>query len=359
MYRCVPSSARRAPSLVRRLCKHANPDAAISHALAADETPIALQRRVAALDALQAQFEEQEKLHERKLRELEQSFYDQTRSIMARRSAIVAGSAEPSDEEVASSSFETEHLVGAAGSPEPDGAPTGVPGFWAAAMKQCVALHDNPESPAFTDKDWEVLEHLEDIRMEPWMPPMPSWSDVMGEEQLEQNGLTPEMVEAMDAQQDDDENDLGFVLRFRFAKGNPFFETDEELAIYCHSHGEVAQVAPEVLQWRDGKDPTVSTKVKRKKRKGSGVSQRVTIEEPQPSFFRIFAVAGEDGGDEAFGEDVSEMQERLCTVLREHLVPHATAFYIQALLETGDDGGFGDEDAWDDEDLSSRNGIRR
>ena len=154
-----------------------------------------------------------------------------------------------------------------------------------------------------------------------------------------------------------DERESGFALPFRFAQGNPFFDAElEELVIHFYSHGEVAHVTPEVLPWRAGMDPTFETKVKRKRRKGSSVSQRISEEVPRQSFFRLFTPleALEEQEDEELAASVAKMQQEMPLMLRENLVPYASALYIQALLEEGGDG-FDDDDALDESDLRGNN----
>lgn len=131
----------------------------------------------------------------------------------------------------------------------------------------------------------------------------------MSEEDAAAQGLSREELERMDAEAEaEGDEEVGFSLTFRFAASNPFFEEGlEEVTLHCYSHGEIAQVTPEALPWREGMDPTVETKVRReqlsltqpypspraspspsplpkvrrKKRKGSSVSQRVTEEAPR------------------------------------------------------------------------------
>ena len=262
--------------LVRRLCRSADPEAAI---VPGGDTPLALQRRFAALDGLQMKYDTMEKVYEQRLREMEMEFQGATEHVFDRRSAIVSGASEPTNEEVTCSSFETAHLVD--GDVLTSGVPKGVPGFWATAIKQCVSSNnrateegddaDEPLEERFSKEDWEVLDYLVDVQTSLWVPPAPRWDDVMTEEDAQAQGLTPEQLEQMDADSDaddDGESEAGFALRFRFAKGNPFFEAElDELVLHCYSHGEVAHVTPESLPWRGGKDPTFETKVKRKTRK--------------------------------------------------------------------------------------------
>jgi len=351
--------------LVRRLCRSADPEATI--APGGSDTPLALQRRFAALDGLQMKYDTMEKVYEQRLRDMEMEFHNATEHVFDRRSAIVSGASEPTTDEVTSSSFETAHLVDA--EVPTSGVPEGVPGFWATAIKQCLnsdlATEDGEEDDLpleqrFSEKDWEVLDYLVDVRTTLWVPPAPRWDDVMTEEDAQAQGLTPEQLEQMDADADadgDDERESGFALSFRFAQGNPFFDAElEELVIHCYSHGEVAHVTPEVLPWRAGMDPTFETKVKRKRRKGSSVSQRISEEVPRQSFFRLFTPleALEEQEDEELAASVAKMQQEMPLMLRENLVPYASALYIQALLEEGGDG-FDDDDALDESDLRGNN----
>jgi len=351
--------------LVRRLCRSADPEATI--APGGSDTPLALQRRFAALDGLQMKYDTMEKVYEQRLREMEMEFHNATEHVFDRRSAIVSGASEPTTDEVTSSSFETAHLVDA--EVPTSGVPEGVPGFCATAIKQCLnsdlATEDGEEDDLpleerFSEKDWEVLDYLVDVRTSLWVPPSPRWDDVMTEEDAQAQGLTPEQLEQMDADADadgDDERESGFALSFRFAQGNPFFDAElEELVIHCYSHGEVAHVTPEVLPWRAGMDPTFETKVKRKRRKGSSVSQRISEEVPRQSFFRLFTPleALEEQDDEELAASVAKMQQEMPLMLRENLVPYASALYIQALLEEGGDG-FDDDDVLDESDLRGNN----
>ena len=65
----------------------------------------------------------------------------------------------------------------------------------------------------------------------------------------------------------------------------------------------------------------------------------------------------EELGDEELFHSVVKMQQELPLMLRENLVPYASALYIQALMEEGGDG-FDDDDALDESDLRS-NAFRR
>lgn len=152
--RAAGARACRATRAVRRFCKAADPEAAMEMS---EDTPLALQRRFAALDGLQMQYDNMEKMYEQKLRDMEAEFFRATEHVLERRTAIVSGASEPTDDEVMHSTFDTAHLVGT--EVPTAGVPAGVPGFWATAIKQCISTHDpdDPdEEPRFSERDWEA-----------------------------------------------------------------------------------------------------------------------------------------------------------------------------------------------------------
>jgi len=73
---------------------------------------------------------------------------------------------------------------------------------------------------------------------------------------------------------------------------------------------------------------------------------------PRLSFFRVFTPpeALIEEPDEHLSSAVARMQQELPLVLRENLVPYASALYIQALLEDSNDG-FDDDDTLDEADF--------
>ena len=72
---------------------------------------------------------------------------------------------------------------------------------------------------------------------------------------------------------------------------------------------------------------------------------------PRLSFFRVFSMLEAADESDPLFEPVAKMQEELPLMLRENLVPYASALYIQALLNDS-------EDDWDDDALGE-NDFRR
>ena len=135
----------------------------------------------------------------------------------------------------------------------------------------------------------------------------------------------------------------------------------EELTLYCYSHHEVADVSPQKIEWQPGRDPTVRTTTRRpKRRKGRPPPEPVTVEVPQDSLFRIFTpplTLDDDFGDASGGYGEAEaaagvahpatLQEAVVAMVRETLIPHATAYYLKSMagsdgFEEEDDDGYGD-----------------
>lgn len=321
--------------------------------------PLPVRRRVAGLAALHTQFEKVEEAHLEKLRALEISFDADLKDIFRRRAEFVSGAAEPDDEEVRAAPF-YDDLGGAleGGGSEATAAesPVGVPLFWPIAMRYCGSLHDI-EGFEISEKDWAVLEHLEEVRSEPWEPTA-EMSAEMSAQMREQMGEAGEdQQELVDLY----ESDPGYVLHFRFAEGNPHLESNE-LSLYCYGHGEVADAT--LPTWKAGQDVTRRLRVKKMKKKRGGVEKQ-QVSKPVDSFFRIFAVPasefeadadGWEGGAPSGGAEqgadgllsVSDLQDELVARIKEDLVPRAALYYINALRGAGADAE--DEEFWENEE---------
>ena len=179
------------------------------------------------------------------------------------------------------------------------------------------------EPVILTEADWAVLAHLENVTMQTWMPPAEEWESDL----VDEIGASTADEEPLD-----EEQSVGFSLHFHFAP-NEFLEVDE-LALYCYATGEVAETTPPL--WREGHDVTVRTRTKKIKRKGKG-TERVSVAKPVDSFFRIFEAPDDEERIEAAADaglaPVEVLQEALVMPIKEDLVPHASAYYIRALLD--------------------------
>jgi len=293
--------------------------------LAAELMPMALRRRVAALEALHARFEGLEEDHHRQVQELERSFAARCDKLFARRGKIVTGLEEPTDEEVNSSAYyaefaEAEKEMQAAdlelATPAAD--PGGVPAFWPTVLLEHTLQPDAIEGFNVSDADRSVLSYLVDIRLEPWEP---------AEEQV--------MAEDFGMEPTSGDLGAGFAIHFTFAP-NPMLQS-ERLALYCLPDGEVADV--DVPTWHDPKlDPAIQWVTKKVRKKG-GPPVKKEVARPADSFFRIFSLGGDEAAE---GEDggmlsVHELQEEMVLRLREDAIPRAAIYYMHALHSEGMD----------------------
>jgi nucleosome assembly protein 1-like 1 len=327
MPRFLSSIALRGPlaRLARPLCVRSHPSPAAL--IPAEQMPHALRRRIAGIEALHAEFEELEEAHHEQLRLIEQSFTEKSNALFTRRQRIVAGVEEPTDEEVARSAYfaEFEEVLGKAPESRPGDAPVvGIPAFWPTVLRRCTSLQpDAIEGFAISEADWAVLEHLVEVRMEPWQP-------------------QEQMPDDFDADVVHDEP--GFSFTFVFAP-NPLLRSPE-LTIFCLGSMEVASAT--TPQWTDPKhDPTVTWRTKKVRKKGAAETIKKLSARPVESFFRIFAVESV-AGDETLADEedermsLQELQQDIVFRLRDDVVPRASMYYISQLH------GFDDEDL-DDE----------
>jgi len=208
------------------------------------------------------------------------------------RQQIVCGNAEPTDEEVAASEGGLFAEEGELGEP-PDELreAKGIPGFWKGVIMGADLRVDG--ETVVNKKDWAVLEALTEVRIEPWVPPAAHELD-------EETPLVVEPGNGTGSPPGLDQEE-GFALIFAFGP-NEFLDSgvdgSAEICLFCNEMGDVEQVWSPT--WRQGQDPTVQQRVKKRKQrggkgsKGTKTEERVVVTKPVNSFFRIFEVP--DGG---------------------------------------------------------------
>ncbi|RKF61622.1 putative nucleosome assembly protein [Erysiphe neolycopersici] len=198
-----------------------------------ESLPTAVRRRVAGLKGVQKQHSKLEAEFQEEVLELEKKYFAKFTPLYSKRSKIVNGEIEPTDDEVNAGENdkdkEDEPIV------TPDGKESseikGIPEFWLSAMKNQASL-----AGMITDRDEAALKDLVDVRMEYLEKP-------------------------------------GFRLIFEFAE-NEFF-TNKILTktyfyqsesgyggdfIYDHAEGEK-------IDWKDDKDLTVRVESKKQRNK--------------------------------------------------------------------------------------------
>ncbi|KAH7318782.1 hypothetical protein B0I35DRAFT_479256 [Stachybotrys elegans] len=292
-----------------------------------ESLPAPVRRRVAGLRGIQKEHTKIEAQFQEEVLELEKKYFAKFKPLYEKRSAIVNGQAEPSEEEVnlgedEDEDEETKPEVEKVDKPAdiPDNV-AGIPEFWLSAMKNQVTLAET-----ITDRDEAALKHLTDIRLEYLDKP-------------------------------------GFRLIFEFAP-NEFF-TNKTISktyfyqaetgygsefMYDHAEGDN-------IEWLPGKNLTVRVEAKKQRNKNTKQTRIVKKTVPTESFFRFFsppkAPSEEDEEDEEVDhiEELLELDYQLGEDIKEKLIPRAIDWFTgEALVYEGMDEELDPEDFDDDED---------
>jgi nucleosome assembly protein 1-like 1 len=294
-----------------------------------ENLPVAIRRRVAGLKGIQKEHAKLEVQFQEEVLELEKKYLTKFAPIYEKRSKIINGLAEPTQQEVEEGEPEEDEKNHTVTEEKPatdaeGGAPAkGVPEFWLSAMKNTISLTD-----LITPNDEAPLAHLVDIRMEYLDKP-------------------------------------GFRLIFEFSP-NDFFENktlsktyyyQEEMGyggeyIYDYAEGEK-------IDWKPMKDLT--TKIEQKKQRNKNTKQTRVIRKTVPvdSFFNFFSPPKPSEDDDDVSSDIEdrlELDYQLGEDIKEKLIPHAVDWFTGEALqfEEMDEGDYEedeDEDE-DDEDMS-------
>ncbi|KAF4120140.1 nucleosome assembly protein 1-like 1 [Geosmithia morbida] len=307
-----------------------------------ESLPAPVRRRVSGLKGLQKEHSKLEAEFQQEVLELEKKYFAKFTPLYERRSEIVNGFVEPTEEEVKAaeededneneqkedeSASKTEEKK----SDIPEDV-AGIPEFWLSAMKNQVSFAE-----IITDRDEAALKHLTNVRME--------YLDVPG-----------------------------FRIIFEFAP-NEFFSNktltktyyyQSEMGyggdfIYDHAEGDK-------IDWLQGKDLTVRVEAKKQRNKTTKQTRIVKKSVPTESFFNFFSPPQppkdedeEDNEDVEIASDIEdrlELDYQLGEDIKEKLIPRAIDWFTGEALafeELDDDelesGEFEDEDEEDD-DLS-------
>lgn len=134
-----------------------------------ESLPTPVRRRVSGLRAMQKEHSKLEAEFQEEVLQLEKKYFAKFTPLYQKRSDIVNGNAEPTEEEVkAGEDSDRQQLEreGDAAESEPNHTDipddvAGIPEFWLSAMKNQVTLAE-----MITDRDEAALKHLTDVRME-------------------------------------------------------------------------------------------------------------------------------------------------------------------------------------------------
>ncbi|KAL7908004.1 hypothetical protein GGI35DRAFT_76939 [Trichoderma velutinum] len=302
-----------------------------------ESLPAPVRRRVSGLRAIQKDHAKLEAEFQEEVLQLEKKYFAKFTPLYEKRSSIVNGKVEPTEEEVKrgdEDEEESQDAAEAAGEPsqptdEASEAVQGIPEFWLSAMKNQVTLAE-----MITDRDEAALKHLIDIRMEYLDKP-------------------------------------GFRLIFEFAE-NEYF-SDKTITktyyyqnesgyggdfIYDHAEGYK-------INWYPGKDLTVRVEAKKQRNKNTKQTRIVKKSVPTESFFNFFSPPKPPTDDADADDDVaSDIEERLeldyqlGEDIKEKLIPRAVDWFTGEALayeefdEDDMDGADFDDDEDDEDDMS-------
>ncbi len=327
-----------------------------------ESLPPTVRRRVSGLRAIQKDHAKLEADFQEEVLQLEKKYFAKFTPLYEKRSAIVNGQTEPTEDEIEAGEDENFEVQPKATAAEEEGIKldmpenvAGIPEFWLSAMKNQVTFAE-----IITDRDEAALKHLTDIRMEYLQEP-------------------------------------GFRLIFEFS-ANEFFSNKTLTKtyfyqnesgyggdfIYDHAEGDK-------IEWLPGKDLTVRVEAKKQRNKSKhrttfkhywmlSKPSRANIQTldtkqtrivkktvPTESFFNFFSPPKppSDEDDEEDEDAATEIEERLeldyhlGEDIKEKLIPRAVDWFTGEALryEEIDDGemeepDFDDEEDEDEDDLS-------
>ncbi|KAL6713090.1 histone chaperone [Lecanora helva] len=296
-----------------------------------ESLPTPVRRRVAGLKGVQKEHAKLEGQFQEEVLELEKKYFAKYTPLYEKRSKIINGALEPTDDEVKSGEQEDEEQeesskTDTAEATESTDDMVGIPEFWLSAMKNQVSLAE-----LITDRDEPALKLLTDIRME----------------YLERPGFRLIFVFA--------END--YFSNKTIAK-TYFYQEESGYGgefIYDHAEGDK-------IDWKTGKDLTVRVESKKQRNKNTKQTRVVKKTVPTESFFNFFdppkAPEGEEDNAMSDIEERLELDYQLGEDIKEKLIPRAIDWFTGEALrfeevdEDLEEGDFEDEDDEEDDEGS-------
>ncbi|XP_067938029.1 nucleosome assembly protein 1-like 1 isoform X2 [Watersipora subatra] len=283
--------------------------------------PQSVQRRVKALKKLQFECTKIEAEFYEEIHKLECKFADRYSPIFKKRSEIITGKYEPSEEECDWPSDSEDEDEEAKKPPvkEETEKTHGIESFWSTTFKNADMLAE-----MIQEHDEPILDSLTDIKVSFKSEPM------------------------------------GFTLNFEFDENDYF--TDKVLTKHYDMRSSPDEEdpfgfeGPEIvsckgctIHWKEGKNVTVSSMKKKQKNAKTGVTRMVTKTVQLESFFNFFSPPDVPEGDseEGLDEDTEALLQadyRIGYFIREKVVPYAVLYFTGEACE--DD----DEDEDDEED---------
>lgn len=215
-----------------------------------ESLPSDVKRRLNGLKYLQTKHAELETQFQEEILELEKKYLELYRPLYEKRTSIVVGKLEPTDEEVAiGEKVDAEENEEDAAEEEDkkekedEEKVTGIPEFWLTALK------NHPQfSEIITEKDEEVLKHLIDVRMS----------------YIEKPGFRLEF--------DFEENE--FFTNTTLTKTYFYQDQAGYGGDFVYDHAEGSEI-----NWKEGKDLTVTVETKKQRHKGKKGTLQISFQQ--------------------------------------------------------------------------------
>uniref|UniRef100_A0A8C9S9P5 Nucleosome assembly protein 1-like 1 n=1 Tax=Scleropages formosus TaxID=113540 RepID=A0A8C9S9P5_SCLFO len=282
-----------------------------------ESLPKVVKRRVNALKNLQVKCAHIEAKFYEEVHELERKYAALYQPLFDKRSEIIKGAYEPTDEECNWKADEEEELteemkekakLEEEKKDEEKEDPRGIPEFWLTVFKNVDLLSD-----MLQEHDEPILKHLQDIKVKFSDPDQP----------------------------------MSFTLEFHF-EPNDFF-TNQVLTKTYKMRSEPDEAdpfsfdGPEIMgctgcqiDWTKGKNVTLKTIKKKQKHKGRGTVRTVTKTVPNDSFFNFFCPP-EGGNLDEDSEAVLAADFEIGHFIRERIIPRAVLYFTGEAIEDDDD----------------------
>ncbi|KIJ64055.1 hypothetical protein HYDPIDRAFT_112583 [Hydnomerulius pinastri MD-312] len=307
-----------------------------------ESLPVEVKKSIEALKGVQVKQNELQNQYKRECLELEKKYLELQKPLYERRSAIVSGTSQATDEEIeagiqASIKDDPEY---ASPAKDASGTPAAIPEFWLTALRNHVGL-----SEIITERDAGALKHLTDVRL---------------------------------SYISNDEPKPGFKISFYFGP-NEYFENEvlEKTYLYQEEVGYSGDFVYDraigtEIKWKEDKDLTKEFEIKKQRNKNTNRTRLVRKAKPTESFFNFFYPPGPPSDDEDIDdEELEELEEKLemdyqiGEDLKEKIIPRAIDYFTGKALEYDmleeDDDDFDelddedDEGQFDDDDSDSDN----
>lgn len=281
--------------------------------------------RIRVLQNLQAIYDELKDKCMKEIYEVEKKYEQKYQPLYARRREIVSGTVDITEEEKGKALAKVENKVDESTSPADV---KGIPEFWLTVLRNSEIYEDMIQK-----HDEEALKFLEDITAE-----------TLENEKGEANG---------------------FKLHFHFAE-NPYFTKTVLTKTFHYNPEDDEPISSEgtEIQWKEGKNLTVKTTIKKQRHKGGNRVRKVKKEVPQDSFFNFFKTLKKDENKAAAESDDEEIDtealiaadQEIGDIFKTRIIAFAIEYFLGIVdLESNMDQflnqlQIGDEDEDDEQD---------